>query len=275
MDFLKQVCNSCVAVKKKAIKIFAFLSLLIPFTVLAQRQDVVRIKIDSLENRIRFLEQTAKTSVSESEFDGKFANKAGELDNKLESMRLAFQEEFFWAKAFAVVGIGGILGIVVMFISLMRRAPAIAEKKLHEKFDELLQSKKEQLIELIREQDDERRMKAQRRLLVLYAPGADCDFLNRFFAEMDFRQVGYKTIDDYEPRADYDLIFFHNDNGDLDKAKIVETANRTPSRAVCFYFGPGRVDTPGDLDRRFAFANARTQLYGNLMNALRYQKLLL
>ncbi len=270
---MNYACICSVAVKQTPIKTFVFLSLLLPFSAFAQKQDAMRIKIDSLENRIRVLEQTAKTSASE--FDGKFANKAGELDNKLEAMRLAFQEDFFWAKAFAVVGIAGVLGIVAMFLSLMQRAPAIAAKKVKEKFDELLQSKKEQLIALIREQDEERRMKAQKRLLVLHAPGGDCNFLNLFFAEMDFRQVAYAVIDDYAPSPEHDLVFFHNDNGDLDKAKIVETANRTPSHTVCFYFGRGTVDTPGDLGRRFAFANARTQLYGNLMNALRYQKLLL
>lgn len=269
----KHVMICSVAIKRTEIRLFVVLFSLLPLTAFAQRQDAVMTKIDSLENRIRILEQTAKTSASE--LDGKFANKAGELENKLESTRLAFQEDFFWAKAFAIVGIGGVLGIVAMFISLMRRAPAIAEAKVKEKFDELLQTKKEQLIALIREQDDERRLKAQKRLLVLHAPGADRDFLTRFFAEMDFKQIGYAAIDDYIPSPEHDLVFFHNDNGDLDKARVVEIANRTPSHVVCFYFGPGRVDTTGNLDRRFAFANARTQLYGNLMNALRHQKLLL
>lgn len=199
---------------------------------------------------MRVLKQAAETR--EKALDDQFANKATELDNKIEAMRLDFSADFFWAKVFAVIGIGGVVGVVAMFISLMRRAPAIAEKKLNEKFGDLLQTKKDQIIALIREQDEERRLKTQKRLLVLHAPDADLDFLERFFAEMEFKKIEYAAIDDYTPSAAHDLLFFHNGNTDPDKGKIVEVAQRTPAHVVCFYFGPGRFETTGNLDRRIA-----------------------
>lgn len=91
---------------------------------------------------------------------------------------------------------------------------------------------------------------------------------------MQFHQIAYTPIDTYPPGAEHQLVLFYNDDGELDTYKIVKVARRTPSHVVCFYFGPGRVETSGELDRRFTFANARTQLYGNLMNALRYLRLL-
>lgn len=246
---------------------------LLAFAVLAQAQESTEKRLEALENKVSLLEQSAQ--VKAAELDGKFANKAGELDNKVEATRLQLREEFNYVRTLAIAfGSVTVLGIVIGWLSLFRRLHTIAEQKINEKFDALLQTKKEQLFALIREQDEERKLKSQKRLLVLHAANADCSFLERFFTEMEFKQVHFANIEDAAPNAQFDLVFFHNDGDDLDNRKIIEVAAKTPSHAVCFYFGPGRVETQGELERRFAFANARTQLYGNLVNALRYQKLL-
>ncbi len=249
---------------------------LISHAALALAQQSTDARLRALENKVGLLEQSAQAKATE--LDGKLANKAGEMENKMKESLLAQREEFFWAKSVAIAGGSvSVIAVIIAIISFARKIHVIAEQKAQEKFDTLFDRDKDKLLALIKQQDIDTQLREQKRIIVLHAADADLSFLKRFFDDKDqrFKQIEYKKIDDYAPSPEHDLVFFQNDNGDLDKAKIVETANRTPSRAVCFYFGPGRVDTPGDLDRRFAFANARTQLYGNLMNALRYQKLLL
>lgn len=252
------------------------LLLLFCHAAFVQAQQSTDARLRTLENKVSMLEQSAQAKATE--LDGKFANKAGELDNKFQELTLQFRENTSFVYIFAIAFASGtVLTLVVGWFSLLRKLPKIAEQKVQDKFEALFERDKEKLIALIKQQDIDTQLREHKRIIVLHAADADLSFLKRFFDDKDqrFKQIEYKRIDDYAPSSEHDLVFFHNDNGDLDKAKIVETANRTPPRAVCFYFGSGRVDTPGDLDRRFAFANARTQLYGNLMNALRYQKLLL
>lgn len=252
------------------------LLLLFCHAALVQAQQSTDTRLRALENKVSLLEQSAQAKATE--LDGKFANKAGEMENKMRENLLAQREEFFWAKAVAITGGSvSVIAVIIAIISFARKIHVIAEQKAQEKFDALFDRDKDKLLALIKQQDIDTQLREQKRIIVLHAADADLSFLKRFFDDKDqrFKQIEYKRIDDYTPSPEHDLVFFHNDNGDLDKTEIVKIAGSTPSRAVCFYFGPGRVDTLGDLDRRFAFANARTQLYGNLMNALRYQKLLL
>lgn len=259
--------------KPKAIYL---LLLLVSHAALLQAQQSTDARLRALENKVDLLEQSAQAKTTE--LDGKFANKAGEMENKIRENLLAQREEFFWAKAVAIAGGSvSVIAVIIAIISFARKIHVIADQKAQEKFEALFDRDKDKLLALIKQQDIDTQFREQKRIIILHAVDSDLSFLKRFFDDKDqgFKRIEYKRIDEYTPSPEYDLVFFHNDNGGLDKGKIVETANRTASCAVCFYFGPGRVDTPGDLDRRFAFANARTQLYGNLMNALRYQKLLI
>lgn len=257
-------------------KAIYLLVLIFSHAALAQAQQATDARLRALENKVSLLEQSAQAKATE--LDGKFANKAGEMENKMRENLLAQREEFFWAKAVAIAGGSvSVIAVIIAIISFARKIHVIAERKAQEKFEALFDRDKDKLLALIKQQDIDTQLREQKRIIVLHAANADLSFLKRFFDDKDqgFKRIEYKKIDDYMPSPEHNLVFFHNDNGDLDKAKIVEIASRTLSHAVCFYFGRGTVDTLGDLGRRFAFANARTQLYGNLMNALRYQKLLL
>lgn len=126
--------------------------------------------------------------------------------------------------------------------------------------------------------DPETLLKEGKKILVITPDGQDTEFITIFFHLMGFRTPEYikvTEIDKYKSK-DFDLAVLNVPN---DKSKITSEFNDkiallTMAKSV-FYFGPGQVSNYLlEKEGRLSFANAKSQLYSNLINALKFQKML-
>lgn len=103
-------------------------------------------------------------------------------------------------------------------------------------------------------------------------------WLEKFFLLMEFPRPEFISTSEYDTIKDkqFDLAILNVPN---DKERTLSSQNDfiekiTNSKSV-FYFGPGSVNNELlSKDGRLSFANAKSQLYGNVINALKFQKML-
>ena len=126
--------------------------------------------------------------------------------------------------------------------------------------------------------DPDLSLKESKSLLVVTPDKQDESWIRSFFQLMDFNTPTFKKTSDLDSvkneKFDLAILNVPNDeprkesahNGDIDKL--------TMAKAV-FYFGPGQVSNKTlDMFGKLSYANAKSQLYGNLINALKFQKML-
>jgi hypothetical protein len=126
--------------------------------------------------------------------------------------------------------------------------------------------------------DPETLIKENRSILVLTPDNESVEFLYSFFQTMGFKTPTFKKLTEIESlKGQYFDLAILNVPEDLpltDSRYNDNITHMTMAKSV-FYFGKGRVkNTKFDDEGRLSFANAKSQLYGNLINALKFQKML-
>lgn len=163
-------------------------------------------------------------------------------------------------------------GSFATWVLLIIRVKNIAEKKINEKFDRFFDQKKETIKEMIDFQNEELQIKKTKKILVLTPSTEDTSFIGQFFNGNGFNCDRKSADQDDIDFGSYDMVFFNDETEKFDHDFISELVKQFKKGAIGFYFGPGRVKP--EMLGKIACANLRTQLYGNVMNALRYQDLI-
>jgi hypothetical protein len=208
-------------------------------------------------------------------------NKTEQLDNRFKKMENDLKDDNSYIKVLlwifgTVTGIGiitAIIALIFSFFKIRKRLEVIAEEKIREKFDQIFSEKKNQIITMIDKQNEELQLKKEKSILVIRKNPKEDPFIEKFFKDMEFSNVQYETLNNVKDLNKYDLILFNNEKLNIDHADLLAIVAKTKPEVFCFYFGPDRFDGKEFKDR-VNFANSRVQLYGNLINSLRYQSLL-
>ncbi len=178
-----------------------------------------------------------------------------------------------------IVGIGiCIFGIVVSafvglytyFLNKYHKSRMLAEREIREKIAYYFDTEESNLLQLV-EEADLNHLKNKMSILVLSPVGADISFIKDFFKRTRFQNVNFQYIDNITNLDHANMALFNNDDGKFDHKEILNIIARTQDDVYCFYFGQGRFES-GDYKDRVSFANTKLQLYGNLINALRYKE---
>jgi len=223
--------------------------------------------------RIASLEEQMKN------IEKKFDIEAKGLEIKAEKVRNELKSDYDQLEQFTyIVGtvtlLGAIISIISFYFVFSRKILKIAEQKAKEKFENLFEDEKDRLIELIEKKIEENQLRKSKSILVLTPAGSKTSFLKKFFREMKIPNVKFQKIDEDKIVLDEsDLILFNDEDKEFKENIILDFISKTKKDVICFYFGPKRINS-GEYNYKTTFANARVQLYGNLINALRYQKLL-
>lgn len=126
--------------------------------------------------------------------------------------------------------------------------------------------------------DPETLLKENKKILVLTPDGESVDFLYSFFQLMGFKTPTYKTVSEIDSvkSQHFDLAILNVPNDEVRKISTQNSLIEKISMAKSvLYFGLGQVsNTRLEEEGRLSFANAKSQLYGNLVNALKFQKML-
>jgi hypothetical protein len=243
--------------KQLKIKEITLLFMLLLCNICIAQQDSIKIK--ELENRIE------KT-------EGFQTNTEKALDNKFTSLENKINDDNYFIKL--ALGVG--LGINLIFvIGLLIGAEKYVKTKLNQKFDNIIDQQEGNILEVIDKQDVEKQILKAKKILVLTAKNGDDTFVRKFFKTMGFQidNVNYEKVDSYKVYDGYDLIFANNEDTFFDEELIQEYFEKSKAGVVLFFFG--KSFTKGqNVTTRMSFANSRTQIYGNLLNLLKYQEVL-
>ena len=247
--------------------------------------------LNDLSQRVKILE-TQKTDLKELINDklkiaeDDFKNKANMLDTQhlkfqtgMEDKHAKFtrkiEDDYYFLKILTwVFGPLIIITLIFLYLKLLKRAGQLAEEKIKEKFDSLLEEKESQIIRIIERHDRELQLKKKSKILVLTPSRSDDSLMRRFFKTMEFREPDFRTPYELQDLEHFHLILFNNEDEKFDEGVIPGLVQKTAG-PLFFYFGPSTRDSIEIRnERNVAFANYGAQLYGNLINALRYQALL-
>lgn len=250
----------------------------------AQNPQVVQqleARVQQLEAQNRLLQDDYQNK--KDDLEANYKQKLDALNIEMREIRQQVREDSLLVKVFtaALVFVG--FGIIISaWVSAKIFAEREAEKMIKNVFNakkEELSQLKDNLLRLIEKQDIEKRLRKTKRILVLTPEGHSKTFLEDFFRESDFQPPYFEsfTLADKIDFSNYDVVLFNNDDGKSfseKRSEIVDTIRKLPAKTLAFYFG-GQPNVMLEDTTRFASANFRSQLYGNLINALRYQQDLL
>lgn len=243
-----------------------------PFSYSKDSSNTVVERMEKLEAHKENLDERFNIRIEE--LKEKFKIKSKAIDLKIKQIDDKLRSDYDYLKLVAwTFGSITLLTLIVSIISISTRVHRVAVKKIDEKFDRLIDDQKTKLIQLIRTKSEECQLRKNQCIRVFNPAGSSNSFLENFFKRMEFTNINYfnniENLDDQE----YDLILINDEDSSLEEDRIIILHSKISKEKMFFYFGPNRVNFPsGSLN--VAYANSRVQLYGNLINALRYQILL-
>jgi hypothetical protein len=198
-----------------------------------------------------------------------------EMEDKQAKFTRKIEDDYHFLKILTwIFGPLIVITLIFLYLKLVKRIGQIAEEKIKEKFDSLLEEKESQIIRIIERHDKELQLKRQSKILVVTPSRSDDSLMRRFFKTMEFQEPDFRSPYELRDLEHYHLILFNNEDETFDEGVIPGIVKKTAG-PFFFYFGPSTRDSIEIRnEKKVAFANYGAQLYGNLLNALRYQALL-
>lgn len=244
--------------------------LLISYSAFSQKVSQSKLKevdkkIESIEARVDVIEMHRSNLID------KFQNKSESLDIKVEKIESKLQKDYDYIQVLVwCFGSIAIIGLVSLFISIYKYIHKVAKTKIDEKFDSLFNNEKEKLIQLIDSQILENSLRKNKQILVLTETNEDETYIRSFFLKMGFRKVIYNSISEYQSvPVNIDLVFINNESNGISDQLIKEYIDGFQGGLI-FHFGSKMIDRSWVSENKITNANNRVQLYGNLINALKY-----
>ena len=260
-------------------------------TLYAQTDIIDKNKIIELEKTITENKKFYDTHINllnkmEKQLKKDFENKKNELSNAQTKEFIQLKNNidnattklnhFLW-----FIILGGSFGI---FIGIKKFSEQKIIKILAKNFD----IKAKNLSYLLKEVKTDYTLKQNKKILVVTPENENEEFIKNFFLDMDFpleqeKKNGYvkfiSFVKNQAPVTGFNLVLFNDDNNNTSQCMDeIETYLKSfDTKTVRFYFGSNRINYPNDkniprnIRNLTTFANARLQLYGNLMNALRFK----
>jgi hypothetical protein len=221
-------------------------------TFLLAQKDTARLK--QIEEKIEIISKYKEIT------DRDFQSKSISLDAKIDKAILDFDRQNSNVQILGLIGIiGGLASIIGGYFWVL----GLIRTKVDEQITNLLETEKDKFKQLILSIDEEYQLRENKKIAVI--SNESIHFIDDFLNKSGFKQINHYSPND-TINADTDLIFLNNELGKLDDAFIKELAD---SKKLLFYFG-GNKSFLYDA-KNVNFANSRFQIYGNLINTLRYQ----
>lgn len=167
-----------------------------------------------------------------------------------------------------IFGSLSIVGIVIGYFSVYFKAKKYANEKIIDSVEKIITEKKEKIIKLIKSIDEEYKLKTESKIIVISSDKGNEDFLKLFFSKNEFTKVDFLKTQDVSNHENYDMIFFNNEEGDLGQSEIDKYTQA--GNQVFLTFSKSRIDACENMN----CSNSRITLYSNVINTLRYHKVL-
>jgi len=219
-------------------------------------------KVESLKKEIELLKVPTDSTKSTTALD------LQKLEHKIDRVETAIRSDFTLIQELGLPLT--VLAFVLMFWSVYKSALGFALQNAKEAVDRYYLS-------------DEERFKREKKLLVLTKEGGDSGFMRQLLQDTDFlaattipgnvKKLDEETLTKILDGDKYDLILLNNERAAFEDDEIRTCHSKTPDYTMIFSFNK---NLPTDIvaSQRAASANFKSQLYGNLVNALKYQQYL-
>ena len=194
-----------------------------------------------------------------------------DYDNSIKEFKKETEEtskSLFWL-------IGGltVVAIAALGVNLYNLLWGINKKinkKITDKIETIVEQKREDIISIIKDEEYERKLKSNKKVLVISSSRESEEQVKNTFSNMGFKNVLFRVKDSFTTIPDNDIIVFNNINAELEQSYINEIVNQINDEEKC-YIGY----TIQNLDRheQFNFANSRFTLYHQILNTLKFSDL--
>lgn len=200
----------------------------------------------------------------------KFEVKGRELDLKVEEYR---QEKIMldWI----ALGVGGIT--IVSLFGFWYKVKSLADKKINEKLDKLLDEKRQQFVNIIESHDKEDKLKKNNKILIVASENSNTDFLVQFFKRLGFTKTELWKVSEYQQideQVKYDILFLFRESANEPLQDEIAKQYIQNSREDSVIFSFGNFIEDKERKKRMSSATFWSQLHGNLISALKYQELI-
>lgn len=155
---------------------------------------------------------------------------------------------------------GTIIALLTAIFGAFKWAAEIAKEKAMEVF-----------------KDPETLLKESKKILILTPQSDDETWIRKFIFAFGFSQATFDKIENLNnhPEKNYDIVLINTPDDESGNTGIIADCVSKQLGKSVFYFGKGKATNELlDKEGRLSFANAKSQLYGNLINALKFQKML-
>lgn len=219
-------------------------------------------KVDQLEKEIELIKVPQDTLKKNNILD------LQKLELKIEKVETSIRSDFFIIQKLGIPLTA--LAFVLMFWSVYKSALGFALQNAKNMIDRYYLP-------------DEERFKREKKLLILTKEGGDSGFMRQLLQDTGFLTAAYmpgtvrkldkETLLKILDGERYDLILLNNENIPFGDDEIRTCHDETPNYTMIFSFNK---NLPSDVvaSQRAASASFKSQIYGNLVNALKYQKYL-
>ncbi|WP_282068461.1 NARF domain-containing protein [Olleya namhaensis] len=205
--------------------------------------------------------------------EGFQSNVKESLGNEFKRLESKIDDDYTLLKTLAGIGIG----LNLLFIGgVYFKAKKYVDSELKKKFDKIITQRESDILDVVNNNDVEKQILKNKKILVLTSKEGDDKFLRKFFKTMGFSldNIDYQKVNSYEDHfGKYDLVFANDEDESLGVNLTQEYFEQSPNDSVLFYFGKSYKRGTKEANR-INFANSRTQIYGNLINLLKYQDLI-
>jgi len=263
---------------------FLILLLFCPFWTQAQDTTLIK-KVQKLELQIQAL--TANESVEEREHQSRIKELNQITLNELNNKKY---ELLWWMLGF--VGIGSILGVLTSVWYIPKKIKELTENEINKQVEPLVREKETTIIDLIRKEDKEQQFLSNKKIKIY---GEEDETVSLILNKMGFNMNNIKKEDSFKDGEAYAILFINNANGEVleetfvdgrkipnhEQLKELEQLINAQADTVCIFYYCGRnirlavekmnLRNNKELLARINFATNPAQIYGNLLNSLKYQ----
>lgn len=179
-----------------------------------------------------------------------------------------------------------IWGLIVFWTKkLTDRTIKNAEEDFRKKTEEKLAAIEKEIVKAINDKreiidrameasDKEGRLLASKRV---YLWGeSDYEIIKKVLKNARFNVSEHFFTTEEEAKEGYDILIVNNQKGTLDMKEVLKKVNALPDKTCALYYNTTRVNFPSDdlieaKQDKVNFANGAAQIYGNLLNLMKYQ----
>jgi hypothetical protein len=227
----------------------------------AQNKD--SIKISDLENRVKYLEEYKGNVESVYKI---------ELDNAIKAYQKDFDSQYGDLKSLLKIILflglsGGLFGAYLWFYGIKKKA----NEQINKRIEDIVEQKREDIIELIQSQEFERKLKQTKSLLVISDNESGQKEMKKIMTKFKFKNVIYRINKSYKSLPEHDLVIINNIDGEFKQKEVNKLLEEINDEDVFFViYTTERLES----NPRLNFANSKFTLYNNIFTTLSFTETL-